>query len=130
MTSTAAGSAISFAELWSRREALLDTPVTVDAKVFFRLDCASAVPGAPPCVATGFVTDPKTEDLPLYRQNEAFPLYVGGQAVACGTTTLDANFSCMGWRHNVTSAIGGSLQYLVLGGKQTKDIGFIASKEP
>ncbi|MGH9179298.1 MAG: hypothetical protein ACRD0N_12190 [Acidimicrobiales bacterium] len=120
---------MTFAELWRRRIELVDTPVSVEAKVFFRLDCASPTPDGPPCVATGFVTDPRTQDLPLYQNNEAFPFYIGGVAVACRTATLDANFTCMGWRHQATGAIGGSLKYLVLGGRTTKDLGFVADKE-
>lgn len=123
------GPSLAFADLWRRRVELLNTVVRVDAKVLFRLDCASSVPGGPPCVATGFVTDQRTDDLPLYTENQAFPLYIGGQAVACRTVTLDASFSCMGWRQGATGPISGQLQYLVLGGRQTNDIGFIASKE-
>jgi hypothetical protein len=117
---------ISFEDLWNDRASLIDVPVSVDAKVFYRLDCASVSAGGPPCTATGFVVGRDTEDLPLYGENEAFALWVDGHAVTCGTSTLSSDFQCEGWRHNAPYTLQGSVQRLVLGGRQTDELGFVA----
>ena len=117
---------ISFEDLWDDRVSLIDEPVAVDAKVFYRLDCASMSPSGPPCVATGFVVGRDTEDLPLYGENEAFPFWVDGHALTCGTSTLSSDFQCEGWRHNAAYTLKGSVQRLVLGGRQTDELGFVA----
>lgn len=117
---------ISFDDLWNDRASLIDQPVSVEAKVFYRLDCASMSAGGPPCTATGFVVGRDTEDLPLYEENKAFPLWVDGHAVTCGTSTLSGDFQCEGWRHNATYTLKGSVQRLVLGGRETNELGFMA----
>jgi hypothetical protein len=117
---------ISFEDLWNDRASLIDQPVSVEAKVFYRLDCASMSAGGPPCTATGFVVGRDTEDLPLYGENKAFPLWIDGHAVTCGTSTLSSDFQCEGWRHNAPYTLKGSVQRLVLGGRQTDELGFVA----
>ena len=70
-----------------------------------------------------------TDDLPLYEDVEALPLYVDDHAVTCGTPTLAAGFECEGWAHDEIYRLHGSLERLVLGGRATDEIGFTAERE-
>jgi hypothetical protein len=113
---------VEFDEVYGQRQEIIGQELIVAGKVLFRLDCASQAENVPPCVATAYLVDLSTTDLPLYEETAALPLHVDGHSVSCGTPTLTGDFQCQGFQHDRRYQVTGSLERLVLGGRTTDDL--------
>jgi hypothetical protein len=123
--SGAAGGALTFASLWSRRAQLVGEAVTVDGTVLFALQCPPAG-GSSSCVATAYLADGGLGSLPAQPADVALLLYDRGKAIGCVASSV-TGLSCSGWQHGARYRLLGVIRHQVASGRELPNLVFDAT---
>ena len=116
-------SALSFSDLWERRDELIGDEVLVEGKVLFTLECPPQpeFPRDAACIATAHLVAKDTTDLLPHDDRPAVVLQENGATVSCVTQQV-VFLDCGGWMHERKYLVKGVLGHLVVDGKPTETL--------
>ena len=115
-TQRSSGDVLTFDELWSRRDELAGTSLTVDGKVMFNLTCPPQMPEPGGCNASAWLTGDGVDDLGPDPSSHAMRLYDDGAAVSCASDQ-STGLDCRGWRQGGRYRLDGVPDHEVAGGR-------------